>query len=141
MHAQLFLVPLLLCAAPAAAQPAPQLPPELSDPATAQRLAVAVQALSGALLDVRVGEMKAALEGRQPSAAERRETVRDIARRDDPDFDGHLQQRLSAIGPTMQQSMRALNQALPAMMDGLAQARKSLERAVANMPDPTYPKR
>ena len=35
----------------------------------------------------------------------------------------------------------ALNQALPAMMQGLNQAQQALERAVANMPDPTYPRR
>jgi hypothetical protein len=37
--------------------------------------------------------------------------------------------------------MKALSDALPAMMQGLAQAQKALERAAANMPDPNYPKR
>jgi hypothetical protein len=43
--------------------------------------------------------------------------------------------------PMIQQSMKALADALPSMMQGLAQAQQSLERAAANMPDPTYPKR
>ena len=64
-----------------------------------------------------------------------------MARRDDPDFDRHFQQRIASVGPTMQRSMQALNQALPVMMKGLKDAEKSLDRAVANMPDPTYPKR
>jgi hypothetical protein len=141
MRKILIALPLLLSAAPAPAQPAPQLPPQLTDPRTAQKLTGAMQALSQALLNVRVGEVKAALEGRQASPEERSMTVGDMARRDDPDFDRHFQQRIASVGPTMQRSMQALNQALPAMMKGLKDAEKSLDRAVANMPDPTYPKR
>ena len=138
---KLLFLPLLLAATPAVAQPAPQLPRELTDPATAQRLSNTMQALSRAVMDIRVGEMKAAIEGRPPSPAERNMTVRDMARRDDPNFDRHLQQQMANVGPMMQQSMRALNQALPAMMKGLTDAQKALERATANLPDPTYPAR
>jgi hypothetical protein len=141
MSKSLFILPILLCSSPALAQPAPQLPPELTDPATADRLANAVQGLSQALLDMRVGEVRAALEGRQASPAEKRMTVRDMARQDDPDFDRHVQQNVANVRPMVRQSMNALNQALPAMMQGLAQAQQAIERAVANMPDPTYPRR
>jgi ABC-type histidine transport system ATPase subunit len=41
----------------------------------------------------------------------------------------------------VRQGIKALNDSLPAMMQGLQQARQSLERALANMPDPTYPTR
>ncbi|WP_196233195.1 hypothetical protein, partial [Sphingomonas segetis] len=67
MRAHLLLLPLLACAAPAIAQSAPrppQIPPQLLDPATADRLTDGMQALSKALLDIRVGELRAALEGR-----------------------------------------------------------------------------
>ena len=111
------------------------------DPATAQRLAVTMQALSKAFLDVRVGELKAAAEGRQATAAERNMTVRDLARRDDPNFDRNFQRQIAQSGPMIHQGMKALSEALPAMMQGLAQAQKALERAAANMPDPNYPKR
>lgn len=141
MRKILILVPLLFGASPALAQPAPQLPPELTDPATAQRLADSMQVLSQALLNVRVGEVQAALEGRPATVAERNMTVRDMARRDDPEFDRHLQQKMAAVGPMMEQSMRVLNTALPEMMRSLEDAKRSLERAVANMPDPTYPRR
>ena len=141
MRTTFILLPLLFAPSPAIAQPAPQLPPQLTDPATAQRLSNAMQGLSKALLDMRVGEVQAALEGREASPAEKRMTVRDMARRDDPDFDRHLQQKMANIGPTMQRNMNALNQALPAMMQGLMQAQQAMERAVANLPDPTYPKR
>ena len=143
MRKILVLLPLLGFAAPAMAQPAPplQLPPELTDPATADRLADAVQGLSQALLDLRVGEVRAALEGRPPSPGERNMTVRDMARRDDPNFDRHVQRDIANVRPMMRQSMNALNQALPQMMQGLNQAQQALERVVANMPDPTYPRR
>jgi hypothetical protein len=144
MRSSLVLFPLLI-AAPALAQAAPppaiQIPPQLTDPATADRLASAMQALSKAFLDLPVGEVQAAIEGRQPSAVEKRLTVRDVARRDDPNFDREFQQQMANARPMIQQSMKALGQALPGMMQGLGQVQQSLERAIANMPDPTYPKR
>jgi hypothetical protein len=150
MRASLLLL-LSLGSAPAAAQPvappappepnAIQIPPELTDPRTANRLADAMQSLSSALLDVKIGGLQATLEGREPTRAERNTTVRDLARRDDPQIDRHIQQRIAEAKPRIEQSMKALNDALPSIMQGLEQAQKSLERAVANMPDPNYPKR
>ena len=57
MAKPLILLPLLFLAAPALAQPLPpaQLPPEITDPATAQRIADAAQGISDAVLDVRIG--------------------------------------------------------------------------------------
>ena len=37
--------------------------------------------------------------------------------------------------------MNALSSALPGMIRGVEQMQQSLDRATANMPDPTYPKR
>jgi hypothetical protein len=141
MRKELLILPLLISASPAFAQPAPQLPPELTDPATAQRLAGAMQAVSDAFLNMRVGDIQAALEGRPATPAERNMTVRDMARRDDPDFDRHFAHNMAKVGPTMQRSMQALNQTLPVVMRDLKDAQRSLERAVANLPDPTYPNR
>jgi hypothetical protein len=142
MRSRLILLPLLLYASPALAQQQPvPLPREFTDPATAQKLANAMQVLSNALLNVKVGEVQAAMEGRQATPQEKNMTVGDMARQRDPDFDRHFHQQIATVGPMMQQSMKALNQALPSMMQGLAQAQQALERAVANMPDPNYPKR
>jgi hypothetical protein len=150
MRISLALLSLSFCAMPAFAQSAPaapadpdviKIPPELADPATADRLATAMQSLSNALLDLKVGGMQAALEGRKATPAERNVTVRDLARRDDPQIDRHLQQRIAEAKPMIEQSIRAMNEALPEIDRSLADARKSLERAIANMPDPNYPKR
>ena len=142
-------LPLILCASPALAQglpPAPPadafgLPPELTDPATIQRVAGAMQIASQALLNVRVGEMHAALEGREPSPRERNETVGDLVRKKDPNFDRDVQHKIATVGPKVERTMKALNEALPGIERSLAQAQQAIDRAVANLPDPTYPRR
>jgi len=141
MRIYLALIPLLVIAGPAMAAPPPQLPPQLTDPATVQRLTNVMQTLSNAFLNVKVGGVEAAIEGREASPQEKNLTVGDMARRDDPNFDRNLHRHIAEVGPTMQRSMSALNQALPEVMQSLHDAKKSLERAAANMPDPTYPVR
>jgi hypothetical protein len=143
MRKIVILLPLLFVASPALAQeaPPPQLPHELTDPATVERLTGTMQALSRALLDVRIGGVEAALEGRDATSREKHTTVGDLARRNDPDFDRHLQQRMANVGPQIQRSVKAINRALPEMMKSVEDAQRSLDRAIANMPDPTYPKR
>src|SRR5574338_34139 len=144
MRKLLILLPMLLAATPALAQqPDPsgsasdgiRVPRELTDPAMADRLANVMQALSSAFLNLPVGEVQAAVEGRQATPAEKRMTVGDLARRDDPDFDRRFQQRIANARPMMRQSMKALSEALPAMIQGLDQAGRTLERAAANLPD------
>jgi hypothetical protein len=142
MRAALLVLPLLIGAAPVAAQaPAMQLPPELTDPAMADKLGGAMQALSKVFLNLPVGEVQAAMEGRKPTAREKKQTLRDVARADNRNFDRDVQQQIANAGPMLQHSMKALSSALPAMMQGVQSIEQSLERAVANMPDPTYPKR
>lgn len=142
MRATLVLLPLLMWATPVLAQaPAVHLPPELTDPATAEHLTRSMQAISKAFLNLRVGELQAAIEGRKPTRSEERLTVRDLGRRDDPGFDRDMQQRIASARPMIEQSLKTLNEALPSMLQGLKQAQQSLERAAANMPDPNYPKR
>ena len=148
MRSHLMLIPLLVCAAPAVAQapaapvaPPPEIQRALNDPAMADRLTAVMQALTKSFLNLPVGEVEAALEGRRPTAAERRVTVRDVGRRDDPNFERDLERQIAQSGPIMRHSMKALSEALPAMMKSMADAGKALERATANLPDPTYPKR
>ena len=151
MRPSLILPLLSLCAAPALAQtsaprapaepPVIQLPPELADPASADRLADAMQSMSQALLDLKVGRLQAALEGREATPADRNLTVRDLARRNDPAFERRLQQRIAEARPKMERSLKALNEALPEVTEDLQRAQRSIERAIANMPDPNYSRR
>lgn len=149
MRRAILIIPFACLAAPALAQPYPpapppqslQLPPELTDPAAMQRLSDAMQALSTAFLNVRIGGVEAALQGREATPRERNKTVGDLASRRDPDFDRHLHEQVAAIGPKMQRGMQAVNRALPEINRSLRDAQESIERAIANMPDPTYPRR
>ena len=135
------LLPLLCAASPALAQPAPVLPPELTNPAAVHQLTGALQQLTQALMNVRIGEARAALEGRDATPRERNQTIGDLARRDDPNFDRHMHQQIASVEPQVQQGVRAVNRALPAIMQSLDDAERAIDRAVANMPDPTYPRR
>jgi hypothetical protein len=146
MLKSLSILPLLV-ASPAIAQtPAPPsativVPRELTDPATADRLAKTMDGLTKALLNLRVGEVQAAVEGRNPTPAERNLTVRDLARRDDPNFDRDVRRQIAETGPRIAQGMKALSDALPAITKALDDVSRAVDRAAANMPDPTYPKR
>ena len=142
MRTALALLPLLMAAAPVAAaapqqQPQPQVPPQLSDPAMVDRLAGTMQAMSRAFLDLPVGEIEAAVEGRPPTPADRNRTLRS----ENPNLDREVQAQIAQARPMIRQSMKAISDALPAVMKSLHEARESIERAAANMPDPNYPKR
>jgi hypothetical protein len=146
MHTRLFVLPLMLCASPALAQAAPPLPPPVQpplmiDPGMVDRLANSMQALSHVMLDMKVGGLRAALEGREATPSEKRLTVRDLARRNDPNFERHLDQQIAAARPKLERSMRAMNQALPEITEDLQRAERAIDRAAANMPDPNYPRR
>jgi hypothetical protein len=145
MRIGLMILPLALIAGPALAQtkstPAESVSQALTDPATADKLARMMQALSKAFLDLPVGELEAAAEGRAVTAADRKRTLREVGRRDNPDFEKELQAELAGSRATLQASMKALAAALPSMMKGLSDAGSELEKAAENMPRPNYPKR
>ena len=139
MRKFLFALPLMLAAAPAYAAPAPQLPPQLTDPAMADKLGRVASVLTRSLMDLPVGEVEAAIQGRPATPADRARRVRDEVN------DPYLEQRVAADAArstrTMQRATKALVASLPAIMGALGQAQDELERAVANIPDPTYPRR
>jgi hypothetical protein len=141
MRALLFALPLALIAVPAMAAPkeAPQLPPEFSDPAMADKLGKMMGALTRSLMNMPVGELEAAAQGREPTAADRTKTVRD--RLGGPDAERQVEAQVAASGRQMQAMTKALVASLPAIMASLEGVEKELERATANLPDPTYPKR
>jgi hypothetical protein len=143
MRKSLILLPIFLITTPALAQASlsPRVSPQLTDPRVADRLANAVQAVSKALLDLPVGEVQAAVEGREPTPADKKLTVRDLGRRDDPNFDRDFRRQIAQARPVIEHGMKALNTALPAVMKALDDAGRAIDRAAANMPDPTYPKR
>jgi hypothetical protein len=140
MRKALLLIPLAILAAPAVAAPPPpeqiQIPPELTDPATADRLAGMAQALSKAFLDLPIGEVQAAAEGRPATAADRNITVRDLGRRDDPNIDRNVERQIANARPMIEQSMKAFSQSLPAISQALTQAADQMRQVADNLPRP-----
>jgi hypothetical protein len=141
MRALLIALPLALASVPAVAAPkeAPQLPPELSDPAMADKLGKMAGALTRALMNMPVGEVEAAAQGREPTATERARTVRDQL--GGPEAEREVEAKVAASGRQMQAMSKALVASLPSIMKSLEGVERELERATANLPDPTYPKR
>ena len=140
MRLALFVLPLMLAATPALAAPAaPQLPREFTDPAMADKLGRMAGVLTKSLMDMPVGELEAAVQGRPATAADKAKRVRDSI--GGPDAEQRVQAEVAQSGRQMQAMSKALVASLPALMAALDQAQRQLERAAANIPDPTYPKR
>jgi hypothetical protein len=131
----------MLAPAPALAAPkeAPELPSELSDPAMADKLGRMMGTLTRALMDMPVGELEAAAQGREPTAADKAKRVRDHI--GGPNAEREVEAKVAASGRQMQAMSKALVASLPAIMKSLEGVERELERATANLPDPTYPKR
>jgi hypothetical protein len=140
MRALLIALPLILAPVPAVAAPTEtqQIPPELSDPAMADKLTRMLGPLMKAMMDMPIGELEAAVQGREPTAADKAKRVRDQI---GPEGQRDLEATIAKAGPQMQAMQKALVASLPALMGALGNVEKELERATANLPDPTYPKR
>ena len=139
MRQYLFAIPLLVFAAPAVAAPQQQeiqIPKELTDPEFVDRIAGMTEALSKALLDLPVGEIEAAAQGRPVTSADRGRTVREVGRISERD----LERQIAEARPRMRAAMQAFARALPAMTQALSEAAEQVERATANMPQPGYPR-
>ena len=140
MRTALILLPATLIAAPACAQPqAPdvaQVQRQLTDPALTDKLTDVMHALSNAFLNLPVGEVQAAIEGRPVTPADRGRTVRTETHLNQQQLDRQIADSRVA----MQAGMRAMAAALPGMVKGLTDAQHELERAPTNMPSPNYPK-
>ena len=139
MRAVLTLVLALFAASPALAAPPPMLPPVLTDPALADQLGHIAGAVTRSLMNVPVGELEAAIEGRPATPADRGRTVGDSI------GDRYVEQRIAEqaaqSGRTMQAATKALAASLPAIMQALDGAKGEIERAIGNMPSPVYPRR
>ncbi|HWJ59130.1 MAG TPA: hypothetical protein VNR68_05760 [Sphingomicrobium sp.] len=150
MRALLTLVPLLIAAAPAPAAPDSAqsaaramdgVDRALNDPRTMDRITKSIQTMTDAFMKLPVGELEAAVEGRSATAADKRRTVRDLGKADDPNFEADVRRQVAQAKPMIEQSMKAFRASLPSMIKSFEEAGKAIERAQANMPTPGYPKR
>ena len=98
-------------------------------------------AVTRAFLNLPVGEIQAAIEGRPANDADRRRTVRDLAGRNDPYLDRRIEQQAANSGAAIQAGARAMAAALPSILGAIQGAADEIDRATANLPDPNYPRR
>jgi hypothetical protein len=145
MRLLLIALPLTLIASPALASPhhsqVPQLPRQLTDPAMADQMGRVAGALTRAFMNLPVGEVQAAIEGRPATSADRNRTVRDLAGRNDPYLDQRIEQQAAHSGAAIQAGARAMANTLPSIMQSIDRAADEIDRATANLPDPYYPRR
>jgi hypothetical protein len=116
----------------------------MTDPAMADTLGRMLGSLTKAMMDMPVGEVQAAVEGRPATPADKARTVRDMAGRN-ANIEGQVQTQVAQSVPRMQAGLKAMARSLPGMMRALEKAADemegSLDRATANIPQPGYPKR
>ena len=145
MRPLFILLPAMLAASPALAQqprgpePGPEtvLPPEISDPAMVDRLGDVMGAVAKAFMNLPVGEVEAAIENRPVTSADRRKTLRSESGMSDRELDQSIERSKVA----MKQGGQAMVRALPVITEALNRAGDEIERAIANMPSPAYPRR
>jgi hypothetical protein len=127
------------CAAAAPPPAAPdqiQIPPQLTDPATADRVADMMEAMSKALLSLPAGQLEAAAEGRAPTARERTMTVRDLGSRDDPKFERNFDRQIANARPVIRQTMEVFAKSLPAMNRALSEMAEQMRQMTDALPSP-----
>lgn len=127
-------------ATPALAQSAPpvsQLPPELTDPRLLDQLSEVTGILAQALLSLPVGEVEAAIENRPVTREDRQKTVATEMGADA----GYIDRQVEQGKVAMRQGGEAMIRALPVITRELSRVGEVLERSIANMPSPAYPKR
>jgi hypothetical protein len=117
--------------------PAPQLPPEILDGRMLDQLGNVAGVLTKALLNLPVGEVQAAIENRPVTPKDRQKTVATEMGADARTIDKDVERGKVAV----KQGGQALVRALPVITRELSRVGEQLDRAVANMPSPAYPKR
>ena len=112
--------------------------PDLSDPRMAQTVARMAGAMTRAMMDMPVGEIEAAAQGRVPTAADHGRRLGDIA---PPGIDREVERETAHNGAQMQAMGKAMAVAVPGIIRSLEHAAREAQRAAGTLPDPTYPRR
>src|SRR5215218_10478130 len=107
---------LIAAAATLAAMPAAAQPPRPSD--TIQEYAPAIDRTADAMLNLDLGPI---LDAADPHRRHHRRTLRDMARRDDPDFDRRMHATIYGSAATMARAADAFAAAEPALRRAMTQ--------------------
>jgi hypothetical protein len=118
-------------AAPAAAGPPPAQAPRPSE--QVQQYAPAIDRSADALLNLDLGPI---LDAVDPYRAHHRRTLRDMARRNDPDFERRMHATIYGTAATMGRAADAFAAAQPALRHAFAQFEHDMAAAMAAPPPP-----
>lgn len=148
MRSALF-IPLLFLTSPAVAGDSAQtslplhgkLARALADPALPEQLGRVAAAMTRAVMTMPVGDVQAAVDGRPATERDRRRTLGNTVVRGDADLDQSIERQVSHSTAKLQRSARAMAAALPAIERALSEATSQIDRATANLPYPSYPRR
>jgi len=123
---------------PYAAPPASAsaLPPEIASGEIVERAEPMIQALSHALLNLPVGELQAAVEGRPVTPYERNKRLGDVAGVDQRQLDRDIADN----GRKVRAGAQSVARSLPAIQRALNDAGAEVARALNNLPSPSYPR-
>ena len=123
--------PLLIAAAATAmiAAPAAAQPPRPSE--RIEDYAPAMDRAADALLNLDIGPI---LDAANPYGRHHRRTLRDMARRDDPDFERRMHATIYGTAATMGRAADAFAAAEPAMRHAIAQFERDMAAAMAAPP-------
>jgi hypothetical protein len=134
----------LAIATPAFAQPGPDMDAEemrraVPKPHEVEAMGeVAVGAID-ALMNVPVGPLREAIEGRPLPPRERNETLGDQMRRDDPNFREHMRDQISLAGLAMGALAEQMAVMAPILRRTLEDVEQRMEDAARGTPRPDHP--
>ena len=112
---------------------------QIADPAMGAALGRMMPAISRALMNMPVGEIEAAIEGRAPNAADRKRTVQDSI--GGPAEAARVERELAVSGVQMQAMQQALAAALPGMIAAAGALEREMDRVGAAIPVMDTPSR
>jgi hypothetical protein len=126
----LFLAAAVMIPAPVLAAPQADAPVAdfLPSPSEVDRYGAAFNGLVGALLGVDVGPLADAISPGRPGAGSR-QTIGDLARRDDPDFDARLQGSTRALANSMGVLREQMHRLEPELRRSIEEFRRGLDEA------------
>ena len=116
-----------------------ELQKRLADPKTGAMISAITVAMTDAMMDMKVGPMVAAAEGRKPTRAEKKRTMRDMVEANDPKAEQKIKAAAAQSGQTLQAAGAAMAVMLPKLIEVFGTMGEQMEEVVANLPRPVDP--
>ena len=106
----------------------------LPDPAEVKAMGETAARAMEAMMDVPIGPLREAVEGRKLSRKERAETLGDVARRDDPEFKERMRDQMGVASVAMAALMEQMVTIAPVLRNTLEDVARRTEEAARQVP-------